>query len=304
MNKKLQGWKSNSLSMAGRIQLINSTLNAIPTHAMQSLSLPASVLKKIDQINNNFLWGHNSNTRKIHHLNWNKVAAPKTFGGLGIRKAKLVNACFMAKLKWNIFTFNRNLSSQTLSLKYGHQLSKNLHLQSYIRRSLNKDNSILNNGLLWKVGNGCSINFWNDYWIPFGPIRNLIQGPLNLNENNTTISDFITSSRILNISTSIPLPDYIHHAIMSTPISLSNLTPNTISWKFSSNGSFSNSSAYNSCFTHHQKSDFVWLWKHPTLPRERLFLWSVCNNAIPTKENLYKKKLLKFTSLSPLPFVY
>lgn len=145
--RNFQGWKRNTLSMTGRIQLINSTLNSIPSHAMQSFYLPSPTLKKIDQINNNFLWGHDTNTRRMHHVSWKRVAAPKAFGGLGIRRTKLVNACFMAKIRWNILIKNTNLSTQTLSLKYGPNLSKNIHQKSFIRRSINKDNSIINDGI-------------------------------------------------------------------------------------------------------------------------------------------------------------
>lgn len=43
LNSKLQGWKGNTISMAGRIQLINSTLSSISAHTMQSFSIPVSI---------------------------------------------------------------------------------------------------------------------------------------------------------------------------------------------------------------------------------------------------------------------
>lgn len=101
MLNKLQGWKRNSLSMADCIQLINSNLSTLPSHAMQSFSLPSSILKKIDSINQNSFWGHDHNIKKLHHIRWDHIAKPKIHGGLGIRKSNLINATFMAKIKWN-----------------------------------------------------------------------------------------------------------------------------------------------------------------------------------------------------------
>lgn len=126
---------------------------------------------------------------------------------------------------------NNNLSTQTLSLKYGPQLSKNRNLKSYLRRSLDKGNYIINSGIYWKMGNGLSISFWFDSWLPRGPIRNLIYGPLNNHEHNTTISNYITPNRCLQINTSFPLPYELHNDILSTPIALSTNTSDTFSWK-------------------------------------------------------------------------
>lgn len=40
--------------------------------------------------------------KKLHHVKWDTIAKPKSVGGLGNRKYSLVNATFMAKLKWNL----------------------------------------------------------------------------------------------------------------------------------------------------------------------------------------------------------
>lgn len=107
LNSKLSGWKRNTLSMAGRIQLINANLSSISSHAMQSFHFPKSIHKKIDSLNINFLWGHNDDTKKLHHTNWNTITKPKNLGGLGIMKSIHTNVAFMDKIKWNINTKQR-----------------------------------------------------------------------------------------------------------------------------------------------------------------------------------------------------
>jgi len=51
---KLDGWKANSLSKAGRTVLIQSHLEALPAHTMQCFELPKTVMNQLDSINRDF----------------------------------------------------------------------------------------------------------------------------------------------------------------------------------------------------------------------------------------------------------
>ena len=55
VHNKLQGWKSNLLSMAGRVVLSQSVIAAIPSYVMQRCMLSNRVLNWVDRINRNFL---------------------------------------------------------------------------------------------------------------------------------------------------------------------------------------------------------------------------------------------------------
>ncbi|KAH1033463.1 hypothetical protein J1N35_045637 [Gossypium stocksii] len=55
--KKLSGWKCRSMSWAARIVLINSVLSNLPIYFMSLFQAPESVIKRIDKIRRNFLWG-------------------------------------------------------------------------------------------------------------------------------------------------------------------------------------------------------------------------------------------------------
>lgn len=57
MKKKLKGWDVKSLSMGGRVTLIQSTLSAIPLYWLSFLPLPKSVENKIRSLQCTFLWG-------------------------------------------------------------------------------------------------------------------------------------------------------------------------------------------------------------------------------------------------------
>lgn len=57
LQSKLAGWKKQFLNITGRTTLAKASLSSIPNHVMQFTKLPSSILKKIDQIQRNFIWG-------------------------------------------------------------------------------------------------------------------------------------------------------------------------------------------------------------------------------------------------------
>jgi len=177
-------------------------------------------------------------------LNWNKITQPKYLGGLGIRKSAHINACYMAKHKWNFLTQDSKISSKILFLKYGKDLNKKNRNQSYIRRGINKDFNIFNKGLKMSILNGRKTSFWFDNWLPNGALCNRIQGPLPLHVLSTSVHDILRSDRYRSDLISFNLPNDILNEIIATPyISNNNLVDIPI-WGPSPNGIFSIKSAY------------------------------------------------------------
>jgi len=65
--KKLARWKTQYLSRGGRLTLINSVLDALPTYMMSLFPIPAGVIKRLDRIRRNFIW-HGDKERKGYHM--------------------------------------------------------------------------------------------------------------------------------------------------------------------------------------------------------------------------------------------
>lgn len=59
----LTKWKTNSLSKAGRVTLIQATLASTPMYSMQSFMLPKQNLDELDRINRNFCCNKNQQNR-------------------------------------------------------------------------------------------------------------------------------------------------------------------------------------------------------------------------------------------------
>ncbi|CAL2276143.1 unnamed protein product [Prunus armeniaca] len=118
VQKRLASWKSHTLSMAGRITLLQSVTAAIPIYTMQTAKFPMSVCDKLDQLNRNFLLGHTSNTSKIHLVNWEQVCKPKVASGLGIKRSAWMNQALLAKTGWRLLQHEQGLWSQVFYAKY------------------------------------------------------------------------------------------------------------------------------------------------------------------------------------------
>ena len=55
MQNKLQGWKTNLLSMAGRVVIAQAILSAIPAYMMQECMLLTHILNNLYKVSKNFV---------------------------------------------------------------------------------------------------------------------------------------------------------------------------------------------------------------------------------------------------------
>lgn len=85
---------------------------------MQTSILPVSVLPTLDLHCKKFLWNKLDQTRYLSRTSWDVVTNPIAVGGLGIRKLRIWNLCFMAKLAWKMLFNPSKLWVQLLSTRY------------------------------------------------------------------------------------------------------------------------------------------------------------------------------------------
>ncbi|KAH9783694.1 reverse transcriptase domain-containing protein [Citrus sinensis] len=70
VEKRLSGWNASHLSLAGRITLAQSVLQAIPIYVMQIVSLPRGVCEKIDRACRRFIWSGSSPHEALASRRW------------------------------------------------------------------------------------------------------------------------------------------------------------------------------------------------------------------------------------------
>ena len=77
-NAKLDTWKARYLSLGGRLTLVNSVLNAIPTYYLSVLHFSVKVEKELNKIRRRFLWKTQSGPSKGYCLaKWKSICRDK-----------------------------------------------------------------------------------------------------------------------------------------------------------------------------------------------------------------------------------
>ena len=99
---------------------------------------------------------------------------------------------------------------------------------------------IFNKGLKWVIANGEEVGLWDDFWLPSGPLRKQIEGPLAEGENNMSVKMFLSNPN----GVSFNFLETIMNDIQGIPLaSCTNLKDKLIS-AYSKDGSFSFKFAY------------------------------------------------------------
>lgn len=119
MTRRLASWKSKFFNMTDRATLATSTLSSMSNHIMQYNYIPIKILKYIDKIQRNFIWGSTTTTKKIHLINWRIDSSDKRNGGLGIHAATDKNLVNLANLTWRLINNTQTPWATILSSIYG-----------------------------------------------------------------------------------------------------------------------------------------------------------------------------------------
>jgi len=91
IEKRHSRWKGRIMSLAGRVCLLKSVINALPLFYLSFFKAPSKVCKVIQRIQIQFLWGWGHDDRKIARIAWDKVCSPKEMGGLGVKDISKFN---------------------------------------------------------------------------------------------------------------------------------------------------------------------------------------------------------------------
>lgn len=156
MKNRLASWKTNCLDMACRTTLVSVSLNFIPNHVMQYSLLPTKILKNINKIQSNFIWGSTTTTIKIHLICWNIITFDKKEGGLGVRAAKPKNLVSLANLARRLIKNTQNPWVKILSSLYRSNTS--LTNFSFSWKSIINGWGICIKGIKWIPSNNSTLN--------------------------------------------------------------------------------------------------------------------------------------------------
>ena len=192
--KKLQGWKGNMLSKAGKEVLIKAIAQAIPTYTMGVFQLLVKWCDELNSLCAKFWWGQIGNEKKIHWKSWDCLTQPKKEGGMGFRDLRYFNLAMLAKQGWRLLKNHESLMFKCFKARYFPRCNflhpKDSPNNSFVWKSMVAALPILKSGCCWRVGNGESIEATKDKWIPnysSNKILHLVHGM----EEGWRVSDLI-----------------------------------------------------------------------------------------------------------------
>lgn len=156
--KRLNHWKANFLTHAGRLVLIKSVLDSIPIYAMGTIIIPPKVIAKLTAIARNFFWGGKHDKKSLAYVAWKEVTTPKGMGGLGLRSLTEMNRALMLKIVWKLAKGDDTQWVKELEAKYFPRGAfwsiQRRNRSSKFWKQIMQLRPMLEMHVAWKVGSG------------------------------------------------------------------------------------------------------------------------------------------------------
>ncbi|XP_027156752.1 uncharacterized protein LOC113757854 [Coffea eugenioides] len=154
----------------GKEVMLKAVAMAMPTYVMSFFKLPRRLCKDICALMANFWWGESNGRNKMHWISWERMALNKSAGGLGFKDLEAFNQALLGKQVWRLLTKPNPLVSKVLKAKYSPKDSilqcSSTKNASCIWQGLMGAKSLVNEGLIRRIGNGRSTSIWEHKWIP------------------------------------------------------------------------------------------------------------------------------------------
>jgi hypothetical protein len=275
---------------------------------MSCFKLPASLCHDLEILIWKFWWSNSSEGNKIHWVNWETMCQAKKKRRMGFRDLKTFNEALLAKQVWRLLHNDDSLLYKVFKSRFfpsGSILEDNVKTnRSYAWKSILQAQSVVKLGSRWRIGNGLSIRIWGDNWLP-GSSPSQVISPRNYFPVDAKVSSLIDPIKMEwkeCVINHVFLPLEVN-LILGIPLS-HHPAQDKIIWAHTPTGTFSVRSAYHFLLNNHygdkpspsnsSSSSGLWkkIWDLPIPPKIRHFLWRACREALPTKSNLRRQKIL------------
>ncbi|KAK6796557.1 hypothetical protein RDI58_004258 [Solanum bulbocastanum] len=300
--RRLVNWKSQYLSLGGRLTLINSVLDSMPNYVMSLFPIPNGVIGRLNALRRNFLWEGNSKTKKFHLVKWAALIGNKQVGGLGVRNLKTQNQCLLMKWLWRLASNEQALWKEVIQAKYEMEdhWSTCMVTNTYgtsLWRTIRKLWPKLRGNCKIKIGNGVKVSFWEDSWLEQGPLKTLFPDVFILNQQQRDTVAEVWSNQGWNLSFRRPFNDWEIQRVVEFYRTLKqfrggNTAQDCLEWKDHKQGRFSVKGAYKKFNPFNsQINGWPWkmIWKAKIPYKVSCFTWLLAKQAVLTQENLMKR---------------
>lgn len=206
-----------------------------------------------------------------------------------------MNIAMLGKLLWDVYVGKDKLWIRILTDKY---MQHNSILQvpkrngSYIWNSIMKSRDVLKDGFEFRVGNGES-SLWYSLWTDFGALANIVNY-VDIHDIHLIISD-VHSNGAWNLNTLYTqLPQHIIDHIQGLNLILNQEVTDAMIWSGNIDRVYNAMSGClwlranrSSNLAANNLTSWKWIWGISGPEKLRLFVWTACQNAIPTAAMLH-----------------
>ncbi|KMT09185.1 hypothetical protein BVRB_6g132880 [Beta vulgaris subsp. vulgaris] len=302
VGERIASWKFSNLSPSGRLILVNTILISLASNIISTYLIPQKITRKITSLLLKFWWGSSMDKTPIYWRKRSLIEKHKYQGGLSFRNITHTNKAHLFNQAWRIHKNKDSLIHQLYVAKYKKdpiQLAidnEEPKSCSYAFRSLLSASKSCKDGLYKKLGNGNSIRLATDKW---HPTKLLV--PKDVSRSGSSSAPIWASNLIDQNKSWKPSAVWNQFSkedareIFATYIPKAD-TEDEITWSHTKSGVYSVKSGYwfLSGDHHHQPNDSIFwkeFWKADCFPKWKHFLWKIFNNALPTADNLIKRKI-------------
>lgn len=304
---RLESWFLRSLSQGGKEIMLKTTAAALPVFAMSCFKVPKTVIKALNSSIANYWWSSKSHLRKIHWIAWDVLCLPKALGGMGFKDLECFNQALLAKQAWKLINQPESLLAKFIKSRYHPKvdfLSAVVGSRpSFAWRSLLYGRELLIKGLKWQVGNGENTRVWIDKWVDDpnlgmrAPWIKNISFDVNLTTNK--LINFSIGKWDVHALKEIFVPGDVDLIISKQPVTS---RADSHTWKYNKSGNLTVKSAYwlaqSSKIQGSHPEVLIMpsiiplkakIWKVPTVPKIRTFMWKILGDALPVADLLINR---------------
>ena len=142
--------------------MLQALAQAIPFYVISCFRMSKSFLHELNMIFAHFWWGDTKNRKRIHWKKWDALCCSKLDGGFGLKNLESFNLALLAKQWWRILRSQDSFCYKVLQARYfpGSTPTKALRgsNSSYMWKSLLAGKEVVDQGTIWRVGDGLSID--------------------------------------------------------------------------------------------------------------------------------------------------
>jgi hypothetical protein len=254
-------------------------------YSISLYSWPISLLRDLERWIKNFIWSGDINQRKLVTVAWKKVCKPYSQGGLGMRSLVTLNEAANLKLCWDLFNSQEAWALILRSRAFRSRSCINHHIHSSLWSTVKADYYVVYENSHFIIGDGSSINFWNDVWCGDQSLAQALQVP-DVHSSNLKVSELIHNNQWLltpELDEKFPnLKQFLEQVVLPLEHRVDYLA-----WNDSDSGELSLKLAY--LFKDNPLPQLHWaksIWCKDIPPSKSLIACRLMHQKLPTDENL------------------